>query len=200
MLAEYSDRRSGWVLSEIICISVICSQHTSLCRLSGRSYIPTPEMIANKKYVIYITNQDRECFLYAILAILKRETFRHDRRRNDHTKYIPFLHELKFTEAEMPMKISNIGKFERSNPHLAINVIKYTPLTHDLDRSDDDEDYLKHPCFDLVYRSRRLVNPNLSDGNITNINLLLVAEKDNYHYLAITQLDRLLNCNPDING
>ena len=118
MLTENSDRTSEWVLSEIICISLICSQHTSLGRLSGRSYIPTPEMIANKKCVINITNQDRKCFLYAILAILKREMFRHDRRRNDHTKYLPFLHELQFTEAEMTMKISNIGKFERSNPHL----------------------------------------------------------------------------------
>ena len=40
----------------------------------GGSYIPTPKSIVNKKAIINVKNNDENCFLYSILAHIKKFT------------------------------------------------------------------------------------------------------------------------------
>jgi len=243
-IINYSQTSSGWITDRIIYVSLVCSRYVHLCRLQGRSYIPTPELVARKHCTTNVQNNDNKCFLYSILAYLKRNEVTHHRYRVQ--KYRRYLSELKFSERDLPMKICDISKFERDNPQLAINVIKFNALTtsemrnamleddddDDIDTADnetmtdsaedlrdmfeDDEEeedetpthqpkhYLKHPCFDLIYRSRfysREVTAAAADvANITFINLLLLTEKNQFHYVAITDLNKLLNCHPYRNG
>ena len=88
--------------------------------------------------------------------------------------------ELKYQTDWFPMKVSNIGKFERSNPGLNINVLVY-----DADATiEPDEDIVKNPHVNIIRRSKR-------EG--PQIYVLLLEDGDKYHYVAVTNLDRLLN-------
>ena len=126
-ISEYCEKSSGWVIDSILYVSMICSHYEDFCRLEGRSHIPTPNFILNKHCTINVQNSDQKCFLFSILATLKAAEITVNRNRV--TKYIPFLSELKYNENEMPMRLNNILKFERQNPQLCINVIKYTPMS-----------------------------------------------------------------------
>ena len=83
------------------------------------------------------------------------------------------------------MSLSNIPKFERKNPHIRINVLKYNDV--ESDEEEEAEEILKNPNLDLVYRS---INKNT---NATPVNLLLFEGSKTWHYAAVTNLNRLLN-------
>ena len=207
-ISEYCEKSSGWVIDSILYVSMICSHYEDFCRLEGRSYIPTPNFILNKHCTINVQNSDQKCFLYSILAILKAAEITVNRNRV--TKYIPFLSELKYNENEMPMRLNNILKFERENLQLCINVIKCTPMSEkkqqklifeSFDENENSRYYLKHPCFDLIYRSRHYQNLQQSDfDDVKVINLLLISDKNRFHYIGVTDLNKLLNCHANING
>ena len=78
------------------------------------------------------------------------------------------------------MRLSNIPKFERSNPSLSINVIKYKPLMVDdpVYDEDDDSDVTINEAFDIVYKSGNNSAPH-------NYTLLLLGEKGNFHYHGV---------------
>ena len=85
----------------------------------------------------------------------------------------------------MPMKLSNIPNFERKNPGLAINVLSWTSKSNDVGNREENELVMKHPNLDIIHKSR------VEDGE--KIYLILLEEKDNYHYTAVTDLDKLMN-------
>ena len=132
----------------------------------GGSYIPTPKSIVNKKAIINVKNNDENCFLYSILAHIKKFTINSDRVN----KYKKHLHELRTDDIDMPMKLEDISKFEKLN-NLCINVY----------------------CIE-EYGGNRL-NPiriNKENRNLIPINLLLIIGKDHNHYTYIKNFNRLL--------
>jgi hypothetical protein len=135
-IMNYSQSSSGWVVGHLIYVSLICSEFSDLCRLQGHSFIPTPIFIKNKQCTTNVKNNDNKCFLYSILAILKRDIVTVNRNRPE--KLRPYLNELNYKEVDMPMKISNISKFERANPQLCINVIKFTPFSNEQKQALND--------------------------------------------------------------
>ena len=74
---------------------------SSISRLSGRTYIPTPSSLLAKKAVINVKNNDNLCFIYAVLAKLKENVITQNRERV--SKYLPFMSELKYDVKDMPM-------------------------------------------------------------------------------------------------
>ena len=100
--------------------------------------------------------------------------------------YKKFLDILNYDAQEMPMKIVNIPHFEQCNPHVSINVIKYTPPLN-FKRLKIIEESIKHPYFELVYQSL-----HQSKCGCQIIYLLLVENNDHYRYMAITKLKRML--------
>jgi len=97
---------------------------TDICRLSGSMYIKTPKKLRDKKCIVNVKNKDNKCFLYSILAILKKDEV-DSRHRNRAQLYNQYLHELNYNEEDLPMKLSGIRKFERENPGLSINVLSW---------------------------------------------------------------------------
>ena len=188
-IEAYSSESSGWSVNKIEQLSFRCTKYLDFSRLNGHSYIPTPAELRSKKAIINVKNKhDNKCFLYAILALLKRNDVNaHCDRVANYEKYLSLL---KFKEEDMPMRLSNIAKFERANPTLSINVIKYTrPANSSIDEEtndDDDDDVVSNEAFDIVYKT----------GNKSaehKINLLLLEEPGKFHYVGVTKLNRLLN-------
>ena len=72
-IAKYSALGSGWKVDRILTVAITVSEYSQLCRLTGHRFIPTPKLIASKKCVVNVQNEDNLCFIYAILSILKRD-------------------------------------------------------------------------------------------------------------------------------
>src|SRR5437899_2245077 len=64
-LEEVELKKSGWALYAIDGLRLRVNKYRPL---SGSTYIPLPQKIANKKACINVENDDTECFRYAILA------------------------------------------------------------------------------------------------------------------------------------
>ena len=74
--------------------------------------------------------------------------------------YYPYMHTLKYKVDEMPMRLDRISAFERMNPELSVNVIKYNRvnpanMVDEIEAEEEDDcGVYKNPHFDLVYKSR----------------------------------------------
>jgi len=183
-ISNYSEMGSGWKMVKILqfCFKII--KISAIPYLSGNNYIKSPERLEKSKSTINVKNYDNLCFIYSILAVQKYSSIIQHRERV--SNYIPFLSTINFSSDEMPMKIKSIPNFERRNPQISINVLKYN---NDVD-NDENEDYdnveiVKNPYIDLIYRSR--------NENGEQIHLLLLEKGNKYHYLAVSNLYRLLN-------
>ena len=189
-IAEYSALGSEWKIARIIKLSLVVSEYSELCRLSGQCHFQTPAMIRNKHCVINVNNDDTKCFVYAVLAALKHHLIDNGQRHRSQ-KYDCYLDELKWDVDDMPMRLVNIPKFERMNPAVAVNIIKFTPPSlNNYVPADEEGEVFKHPCLDLVYRSKQSITAE------TKVVHLLLCEngEGQFHYMAVTSLDRLLNC------
>ena len=188
-ITRYEAHGSNWRIAKLLSLGFTVIKVSSLCRLAGRSFIPSPPELAKSKAVVNVHNNDDMCFLYSILAVLKYEVIQSNFRYRS-AKYQDYLHELNYKVEDMPMRICNISKFEKANPTLRINVLKYNEVGND--ESDVDVDVYKNPQFDIIYRS----------ANTTTachpVNLLVLERGTRFHYVAITNLNRLLNTHKGI--
>ena len=169
---------SSWTLSRILEINFKITKVSNINMLSGHSYIPTPKKLESKKAILNIKNNDNKCFLYSILAVIKQGEITTNKCRA--SKYLKYMSELVFDEADMPMKLNDISKFERNNPGYSINVLSWNE-----DVVYDTETIVKHPYVDIIRRSK-------CEGR--KIYLLMLENKNRYHYTAVLNLNRLLNC------
>jgi len=101
----------------------------------GSSYIPTPYRLSNKKCTINIQNEDELCFLYCILAQIHPAGDNRERV----SKYKPYLHTLNIEGLTFPMQVRNVGKFEKLNPDISVNVLYFND--HDEDAKDRRRDH-----------------------------------------------------------
>ena len=158
----------------------------SRCYPAGTCFFPTPIYLRNKGCIVNIQNvNDHLCFIYSILACMKYHTFHRGNRCRPST-YKHFLDMFNYDTQEMPMKIVNIQHFEQCNPHVSINVIKYTP-PFKFKRIKIIEESITHPYFEMIYRSM-----HQSEEGCQIVYLLLIENNDQYRYMAITKLKRML--------
>ena len=106
--------------------------------------------------------------MWAILSALHQATCHVDRVSN----YAAYRSELDFTGISFPMKITNIAKFEKLNPHLSINV-----------------DALEGKTIFPIYVT--------AEKKSHHINLLLLNNK---HYVWIKNMSRLRSHETKYNG
>ena len=64
---NFTNRGSNWVLERVLSLDV---QMTQYIPLRGRSYIPLPNVLKNKKAIINMKNEDNECFKWCITRAL----------------------------------------------------------------------------------------------------------------------------------
>lgn len=184
-IANYSALASNYSIDRILLISFIVIRTNPLSSTTGRSYLETPTDLASKKAIINVKNYDNLCFLYSILVIMlkDRTDIKHKERVSQYTKYLT---ELKYDQNDMPMKISNVAKFERQNPQLAINVLKWNNFVTRRGEEEEEDEVCENDKIDILYRSSKMSAEHIC-------NLLVIENSTSYHYTAIINLQRLLN-------
>lgn len=157
-------RGSGFTLSNIVEIRV---QVNEFQPITGATYIDLPAILVRKHAIVNVRNTDNQCFKYAILSAL----YPVSRNANRVSNYKPYSKVLKFDGIGFPVKIKDIGKFERLNDNISVNVYMY------------DE---KNGGNVLTLRMTRAVKAN-------HIHLMLLTHNEKSHYCWIKDMSRLLS-------
>lgn len=142
---------------------------------NGGSYIPTPEILASRKALVNIRNEDQFCLLYCLLYHKYKEEIGRDAQRV--TKYRPYLDELRTLagDCSFPMDCDS-PQFSTIEERfgIPINVYMVESNGHMLPR-----------------RISRLESMRTLEGQRAACNLLLLTAQDNWHYVYITKFDLL---------
>ena len=132
--------------------------------LKGSSYINLPqELRHNKKGLINLKNKDNECFRWCHIRQLNPQDKNPQMIKKSDKKYIQ---DLDYTGIEFPVTTKQYNKIEKQN-EININVFGY-------------ENKQPYPIF-------------VSKEKYNNqINLLLITEDDNKHYVLIKDFNRFM--------
>lgn len=162
-IESFQERDSGWTFLNNSYVEVNVNKYQPL---RGSSFIDLPKFIKNKKACLNIKNNDQYCFLWSITAALFPSKTHPDRV----TSY-PDCHDVLNTEGlSYPVTFSDIAKFEKNNPSIAIFVYGL-----------ENGKTITGP----LYRSES------KDAKKT-IHLLLVENETLSHYCLIKSLPRLV--------
>ena len=85
--------------------------------LAASSYISLPKILADKKAIINIQNDDEKCLIWSVLAAL------HPAQNNPQrvSNYEPFQHEVQTEGITFPTPLHQLDQFEKRN-NLSLNV------------------------------------------------------------------------------
>ena len=158
-------RGSGWAEGRVEQMHLEVSKYNPIL---GKSFIPLPPEVANKKAVLNVKNYDDKCFMWTILAKLfpQRDHGERVSLYRDHTT------KLNFTGIDFPVSLDSIDKFEAQNQY-TVNVYEW------------------HPVEKLRPLRISPNAPSFTDLN-THVDLLLIANSDQQHYTLIKNMSRLL--------
>ena len=163
---------SGWNFDDIK--SVILQIQKSKKTNAG-SYIETPTVLASKRAIINVQNEDNKCILYALSA------YKHHNDINSHHnkpyRYKNFIKEIKEPKGiKYPIDIQNdIKHFEKLN-NIKINVLMY---------NDEDTKY-NYQNLQIIYND---FNFKVDRKNICQ--LLLLKKGNKQHLVWIKDIDKL---------
>ena len=130
----------------------------------GLSYLPLPEWLACKKAIINPRNEDQECFKWAVIASSRWEEI--DSHPERISKFARFEADFDWSGIGFLVSVKDIKKFELRN-QISINLLGIE------DRQ--------------IYICRK-------GGNYERVlNLMLITESNEKHYVAIKSLSRLLS-------
>lgn len=163
---------SGWVFENTVSIEIKTIKYKPL---RGSSYIELPEWIKNKKCCVNVKNNDNECFKWAVLSCLFNSQANQDKLYKVN-QYKKFEDKVNWQNIKFPTKIDDIQKFEKNNETISINI-----FIIDNDSKDRGENRIC-PYYSSKYNDR------------TVINLLLIEDDKNNHYVWIKNFNRLMGC------
>ena len=167
---------SGWVLSEVLKMSLYLAKYTPL---KGSSYIPLPKVLRNKKVIVNVQNTDNKCFMWSILAALHPVSHLKKQERIHH--YQPYIHELNFEGIEFPVRVDQIAKFERQNS-ISVNVYGY-------------ENKSIFPCHQSKETFERQIDLLLISQGSTN-HYCLIKDLDRFLSSQTKNHNRMFYCRP----
>ena len=134
----------------------------------GGSYIDSPKWLKDKKLTVNQKNNDNKCFQYAVTLALNIDKI------NDHPERIskikPFIEKYNWEDIDFPSTSKDWKKFELNN-EVALNIL-----------------YVPHGTkkIEIAYKSKH----NLTREK--QIILLMISNGENWHYLIVKNLSRLL--------
>ena len=168
-----SQNGSDWIFKKFIKFTIATNRYKSVF---GRSYIPLPKEIENKKACVNIKNKDNKCFEWCLLANKYYDVIKSD-HKNKVNNYMQYTNEInRPDDIQYPVTTDDIHKYEELN-NIQINVFKLTKLPEDV------EDV--RPYIEVCYKS----NQHRKEV----VNLLLIEDGEMFHYVLIRQLSRLFN-------
>ena len=128
--------KSGFTLDSITQMDI---GFHKLTLTRGSSYIKVPAWIASKKAVINPQNTDEECFKWAVIASLHHEEI--DSHPERITKLQHYEDQCNWQGLEFPVAINKIGKFEKNNEDIAVNVLCiYSGQKRGTSKDEDEEE------------------------------------------------------------
>lgn len=160
-LEDFNENGSGWELAAITSCEIRTAKHRPLV---GSCYIKTPTTIRNKRATVNVRNRDNKCFLYAVAAALYCSN---PKNPNHPLQYLPYIARFRYDGLNFPLAVKDVEKFEALN-EISVNVLYW---------DEDEKDFYNLHCTKFRY-------PKCA-------NLLLLAEEDKWHYVAIRDLSRL---------
>ena len=134
----------------------------------GGSYIDSPKWLKDKKLTVNQKNNDNKCFQYAVTLALNIDKI------NDHPERIskikPFIEKYNWEDIDFPSTSKDWKNFELNN-EVALNIL-----------------YVPHGTkkIEIAYKSKH----NLTREK--QIILLMISNGENWHYLIVKNLSRLL--------
>ena len=135
----------------------------------GGSYIESPKWLKDKKCTINQKNTDNKCFQYAATLALNFNNI--DKHHQRISKIKPFIDNNNWNDINFPTAKNDWNKFELNNKNVALNIL-YVPFST--------------KKIEIAYQSKY----NLIRDN--QIILLMISNGENWHYLAVRSLSRLL--------
>ena len=157
---------SGFTLDKIMHLHI---KFHRLVLKRGSSYIKLAKWLQSKKAVINPQNKDEECFKWAVIEALHYKEIKHHPERI--SLLIPYENQYNWEGLQFPVSIKKIDKFEKKNPGIAVNALFSIKKNQN------------------IYTARR------SERNVKckkQVNLLMVVDRENRHYIAIKRISRLL--------
>ena len=133
------------------------------------SYIESPKWLKDKKCTINQKNYDNKCFQYATTLALNFNNI--DKHHQGISKIKPFIDNYNWNNINFPTAKKDWNKFELNNKNVALNIL-YVPFNT--------------KKIEISYKSKY----NLIRDN--QIILLMISNGENWHYLAVKSLSRLL--------
>ena len=135
----------------------------------GGSYIESPKWLKDKKCTINQKNNDNKSFQYATTLALNFNNIDKHHQRISNIK--PFFNNYNWNNINFPTAKKDWNKFERNNKDVALNILYVTFNTKKIE---------------IAYKSKY----NLIRDN--QIILLMISNGENWHYLSVKSLSRLL--------
>lgn len=128
-------------MDKIIAFEIRVSKYNPL---RGSRFIPLPRGIFERKAVVNVTNNDNECFKWAVLSAL------HPAQRNPNREfnYASFADTLNFSNIPFPVKLQDVRKIEKVYS-LSINVYGLTEKNDVFPLVITEEEKSQH--IDLLY-------------------------------------------------
>ena len=135
----------------------------------GGSYIESPKWLKDKKCTINQKNNDNKSFQYATTLALNFNKI--DKHHQRISKIKLFIDNYNWNDINFPIAKKDWNKFELNNKDVALNIL-YVPFNT--------------KKIEIAYKSKyNLVRDN-------QIILLMISNGENWHYLAVKSLSRLL--------
>ena len=133
----------------------------------GGSYIESPQWLKDEKCTI---NQNKKCFQYATTLALNFNSI--DKHPQRISKIKPFIDNYNWNDINFPTAKKDWNKFELNNKDVALNIL-YVPFNT--------------KKIEIAYKSK--YNIKIRDNQII---LLMISNGEDWHYLAVKSLSRLL--------
>ena len=133
------------------------------------SFIPTPKWILTKRAIVNVLCFDDNSFQYSVLVGMNL-LISQAHNKNYPSHYKRFMHLLKMDGIPTPVHLSSIDKFENQNCKISVNVLR---------PDDNDRDIIS------IHTSK------LCSYHKYHVNLLILIDRDKFHYTSIRSLSRL---------
>ena len=135
----------------------------------GGSCIESPKWLKDKKSTVNQKNNDNKCFQYATTLALNFDRVTNHPERV--TKVKSFIDKYNWNDINLPTIRKDWNRFEVNNKNVALNIL-YVPFNT--------------KKIEITYKSKyNLVRDN-------QVILLMISNGENWHYLAVKSLPRLL--------
>ena len=135
----------------------------------GGSYIESPKWLKDKKCIVNQKNNDNKCFQYATILALNFNKI--DRNPQRISRIKPFIGNYNWNDINFPATKKDWNRFEVNNKNVTLNIL-YVPFNT--------------KKIEIAYKSKyNLVRDN-------QIILLMISNGENWHYVAVKSLSRLL--------